>query len=152
MKIALLPWSKGFTLVELMVVIAIISILSVIGIVVYTSQQKNARDARRRADIEAIAQALEGNRELNATSYTPLAASQFSSGIPADPGGNGSAVYCAASSVVSPTTWTNASVCPTVPAATFTALAAGNPGAVSAWTVCALLEGGASWFCRNSSQ
>ncbi|MBU1000240.1 prepilin-type N-terminal cleavage/methylation domain-containing protein, partial [Patescibacteria group bacterium] len=47
--------SKGFTLVELLVVISIIAILSVIGIVVFTGVQKGARDAKRKADINAIA-------------------------------------------------------------------------------------------------
>lgn len=50
---------RGFTLVELLVVISIIAILSVIGMVVFSGVQKNARDARRRGDIEAIAKALE---------------------------------------------------------------------------------------------
>ena len=50
---------KGFSLVELLVVISIIAILSVIGITVFTGVQKGARDARRRGDIHAIAQALE---------------------------------------------------------------------------------------------
>lgn len=50
---------KGFTLIELMVVIAIIAILSVIGITVFSSVQKSARDAKRRLDGKAIALALE---------------------------------------------------------------------------------------------
>lgn len=58
----LLPASKGFTLIELMVVVTIIAFLSVIGIVAFTNAQKQARDGRRRADIEAIATALESNR------------------------------------------------------------------------------------------
>ena len=37
----------GFTLVELLVVVAIIAVLSVIGITIFTGVQKNARDARR---------------------------------------------------------------------------------------------------------
>lgn len=53
------PKKTGFTLVELLVVIAIIAVLSVIGITVFSGIQKNARDARRRADIDAIAKAFE---------------------------------------------------------------------------------------------
>lgn len=50
---------KGFTLVELLVVISIIAVLSVVGMALFTSAQKNARDARRRLDIKAIHNALE---------------------------------------------------------------------------------------------
>lgn len=51
--------SKGFTLVELLIVVAIIAVLAVIGIIVFGNVQKGARDARRKADINAIASALE---------------------------------------------------------------------------------------------
>lgn len=51
--------SKGFTLVELLVVITIIAILSVIGLTIYTSTLKSARDARRLADLRDLKNALE---------------------------------------------------------------------------------------------
>lgn len=57
----LLPASKGFTLIELMVVVTIIAFLSVIGVAAFTNAQKQARDGRRKADIEAISTALEAN-------------------------------------------------------------------------------------------
>lgn len=50
---------RGFTLIELLIVISIIAILSVIGIIVYTSVTVKARDARRKLDLQNIAQALE---------------------------------------------------------------------------------------------
>lgn len=55
---------QGFTLVELMVAIAIMAILSVIGLTVFTNSQVTARDAKRKADIDALAKAMEAN-------YTP---------------------------------------------------------------------------------
>ena len=50
---------KGFTLVELLVVITILAILSVIGIAAYSGVQKNARDAKRKADLNKINAYLE---------------------------------------------------------------------------------------------
>lgn len=49
---------KGFTLVELLVVISIIAILSVIGITVFSGVQKSARDTKRREDLAALANAV----------------------------------------------------------------------------------------------
>ena len=50
---------KGFTLIELMVVISIIALLSAIGFSVYGSVREAGRDAKRKGDIHAIQQALE---------------------------------------------------------------------------------------------
>jgi prepilin-type N-terminal cleavage/methylation domain-containing protein len=49
---------KGFTLVELLVVITIIAILTAIGIVIYTGLNQRVRDAVRLADLASIQQAL----------------------------------------------------------------------------------------------
>lgn len=76
----------GFTLVELLVVIVIIAILAVIGFAVLGSQTGNARDARRKADIEEITKAYELNYNQETGLYQPIAANQFTSGkIPQSP-------------------------------------------------------------------
>ena len=49
----------AFTLLELLVVIGIMGILVAIGFGSFTSSQVKARDARRKADLENIARALE---------------------------------------------------------------------------------------------
>lgn len=75
---------QGFTLIELLVVVSIVTILSIIGVAIFTSTLKNARDARRRADIDATAKALEVYK--TPSGYQQLQNSQFSSGrVPYDP-------------------------------------------------------------------
>lgn len=52
---------QGFTLVELLIVVSVIAILSIVGIAVFTSAQEQTRDARRKADIQAIQKSLESH-------------------------------------------------------------------------------------------
>lgn len=53
----------GFTLVELLIVMAVMSILVGIGINTFSIAQKKARDARRKADLRQIQTALEIYRQ-----------------------------------------------------------------------------------------
>lgn len=97
----LLPKTKnntqGFTLVELLVVIAIIAILSVIGVTVFSGVQKNARDAKRKADVDAIITALETKYNAINNTYPAVTAiddTWFASGTqPKDPNGTGTTPY-----------------------------------------------------------
>ncbi len=50
---------KGFTLVELLVVIAIIAILSTLAVVALNSARQKSRDAKRVSDIKQVQTALE---------------------------------------------------------------------------------------------
>jgi general secretion pathway protein G len=50
---------KGFTIVELLIVIVVIGILAAITIVAYNGVQQRARDAQRQSDVVAITKALE---------------------------------------------------------------------------------------------
>lgn len=55
---AIVP-KKGFTLIELLVVIAIIGILATFIVASFASAQARGRDARRKADLDAVKKALE---------------------------------------------------------------------------------------------
>lgn len=50
---------KGFTMIELLVVISIIGLLAAILLVAYQGARKTARDGKRKADVEMIRSALE---------------------------------------------------------------------------------------------
>jgi general secretion pathway protein G len=50
---------RGFTIVELLIVIVVIAILAAITIVAYNGVQVRARDSQRRSDVTAIKKALE---------------------------------------------------------------------------------------------
>lgn len=78
--------TKGFTLVELLVVITIIAILATIGFTVFSGAGAKARDAKRKTDIDQIAKAYEVNYDPVAATYPILAPGNFTSGaIPTPP-------------------------------------------------------------------
>lgn len=77
---------RGFTLIELLVVVAIIAILSVIGITVFTGAQSRAKDAKIRADLNAIKKAYEASYNPLTNAYRALAGTDFADGkIPKKP-------------------------------------------------------------------
>ncbi|MCL4366524.1 type II secretion system GspH family protein [Patescibacteria group bacterium] len=77
---------RGFTLIEMLVVIAVMGILAVMGIAIYSGIQQRARDSKRKADIDAIAKAYEGKY---LTQYQEITDGDFTSGsIPKDPRDN----------------------------------------------------------------
>ena len=68
---------KGFTLLELLVVIGIIAVLISMAAVSYSSAQKKARDARRRADISAIQKGMEQYYSLCNSTYPILTGGSY---------------------------------------------------------------------------
>lgn len=145
---------KGFTLIELLIVVSIIAVLAVIGAVVYSNFQRNARDARRVSDINAISTSLENNyNSTGATKYPAMATTFFASGaIPLDPlNGNATACnttvckYCVRSAI---------GACVAADAT----VGAAQPPAGNSFVVCTNLEnatggpGGAAYFCKQNQQ
>jgi general secretion pathway protein G len=82
-------FTKGFTIIELLVVVTIIGVLATIGMVSYQAANQRARNGRREADIEQIRSALEMYRAD--TSTYPVGASMaalsptYINPIPHDP-------------------------------------------------------------------
>lgn len=92
--------NSGFTLVELLIVVAIVAILSVIGVTVYTGIQKNARNSAKKADIDAIAKAYEVKYDSSGN-YVALTDTDFASGkIPTPDGTTNTSYFVAGPNVL----------------------------------------------------
>lgn len=86
---------KGFTLLELLVVISIIAILIGLSSVSYTTAQKKSRNSKRRGDMQAVSKAFEQYYALNSgyiANCTTMAAS-LPTGLPVDPKNSSPYVY-----------------------------------------------------------
>ena len=60
---------KGFTLLEMLVVIGIIAILVTLGFSSYSTVQKKARDAKRQGDLKVAQQIMEQCYSVNSFAY-----------------------------------------------------------------------------------
>lgn len=81
--------SKGFTLIELVVVTTIILVLFVVATISFAGANQKARDSRRLTDLSRIQSALELYRQGVGTSYPGnlnlLVSSGLMTTLPADP-------------------------------------------------------------------
>lgn len=86
--------NKGFTLIELMVVIAVIGILASVALVSLTGVQKSARDAQRKSDISTYRTAMERY-------YADLQVYPGSAGTGDSTSGAGAGIFTTAGELVS---------------------------------------------------
>lgn len=70
-----MSFKKGFTLLEMLVVIGIIAILVSLGFASYSTVQKKARDAKRQGDLKSAQQILEQCYSVNSFQYPIIAGS-----------------------------------------------------------------------------
>jgi prepilin-type N-terminal cleavage/methylation domain-containing protein len=79
----------GFTLIEILVVVAIIGILMAAGFVAFTNARRGSRDARRQSDMRAMQNAFEQYYNANDDAYASdpnLMLNSFTAGAkPRDP-------------------------------------------------------------------
>lgn len=169
-----MPKKSGFTLIELLVVIAIIAILATIGFASFVAVQKNARDTKRRTEIDSIAKALEiryqvtsgntcppGGGSSSGGYYCPLDIGWFSNNVvPTD--SVTATPYCMwynntnTDIITNPSSWKSTGTCPSIPSTTTinTGIASGQPALNNAtnWKICAVMEKDDSVYCMKSKQ
>jgi len=86
---------KGFSFIELIVVVTIIAVLSVAGVVTYSAVNRKSRDSRRISDLEKMRMALEMIRQVGVTypSASSVLAPTYLQAIPKDPVSGNNYIY-----------------------------------------------------------
>ena len=87
-KFKIFNQKKGFTLLELLIVISIIGVLVALGTVSYSTAQKKSRDSRRKMDMKNIQTAMESYYAQNGsypTATTNLTDKFSGNSLPKDP-------------------------------------------------------------------
>jgi len=105
---------RGFTMIELLVVMAILGILAVVGLSFFRTSQLKSRDAKRKSDLEQVQRALEmyyndnGNYPASLTNWGEIFSSDgtvngtvYMKELPKDPSGNPEYCYIKIDSPVS---------------------------------------------------
>ncbi len=125
---------RGFTIVELLIVIVIIGILAAIVIVAYSGITSKANDSSYQADAASIAKATEG---YNADSGSYPLAANVTSGV-----------YTAPAGVTALTTSlpANVYIVPVTAAPTATTLATSACTTASTWAVCKLSTAATKYY------
>lgn len=143
--------TKGFSLVELLIVVTIIAVLGAIGMAVFGGLQKGARDARREADIDAIGKAMEVHYNDASGQYNALAESMFAGGkVPEDPLKGNNNCGCSGT----PPTCLVCMYCSTSTdgcVSGFPEVAVGQPAAGTTFKVCTNLENNTR-YCRSNQR